>query len=112
MVTEIIEPMTCGIKDEAYFWQNMSFLVSRLADSEKPFLSQNHAAQVENRVFRVPTHQFIHGSRQFAERLEKSLRPVETEGVIRLENVTAKNFKTFLKLLYPMYVASSTDKHI
>jgi len=61
--------------------------------------------EVEGRLFRVPSYQFFKESPEFSEinKLSTHVRAANDSGSpIRLENVSQSDFRTLLKVLYPL----------
>jgi len=61
--------------------------------------------EVEGRLFRVPSYQFFKESPEFSEinKLSTHVRAADDSGSpIRLENVSQSDFRTLLKVLYPL----------
>ncbi|RXW16406.1 hypothetical protein EST38_g9438 [Candolleomyces aberdarensis] len=83
--------MSTGIKDTIYYWSLVKFVVK---DCE----------------FRVPGYQFIEGSQYFSEKynLNNTSNASAIDHVVVLEDVTAEDFRTFLKLLFPSHTKSAT----
>ena len=59
--------------------------------------------QVEDRLFRVPSYRFLQESPEFSEIYKLSAHPCANGGdPIKLEMVTQKDFRSLLKVLYPL----------
>ncbi|KAF6761105.1 hypothetical protein DFP72DRAFT_31770 [Ephemerocybe angulata] len=99
-VAETTDPAI--VKDAVYFWENVSFLAGGI-------------------LFRVPRHPFIQGSPHFAKELGASANPGfdsgeldceweriqgSAESIVTLEDVGAEDFRTFLKVIFPIHSKS------
>ena len=60
--------------------------------------------QVEDRLFRVPSYQFIKESPEFSEMYKLDIRTYDGNP-IKLEMVTQEDFRSLLKILYPLWVS-------
>jgi len=59
--------------------------------------------EVEDRLFRVPSYQFFKASRMFSTTYKLSARVTADDGdPIKLEMINQKDFRSFLKVLYPL----------
>jgi len=98
-------PCSALQKDNDYFLKDV-FVVFQVCKRTSFILNDLYLIrQAENVLFRVPTHRFINESKIFAE-LFSVAEGADSEGSsecnpIRLQGVRSKDFKNFLKLLYP-----------
>ena len=60
--------------------------------------------QVEDRLFRVPNYRFIEESPEFSEMYKLDIRTYDGNP-IKLEMVTQEDFRSLLKVLYPLWVS-------
>jgi len=93
-------------KDDDYFLKD-EFVVIQVCKRTSFRMNDLHLIrQVENVLFRVPTHRLITGSDFFAKVFSVPQSNADSEGSsesnpIKLRDVCSKDFKSFLKLLYP-----------
>ncbi|KDR75509.1 hypothetical protein GALMADRAFT_268084 [Galerina marginata CBS 339.88] len=61
--------------------------------------------EVEGRLFRVPSHQFFNESPDFVDLYKLSLRGMDSDDPIKLEEIRQDDFRNLLKALYPLSVS-------
>ncbi|KAF6761082.1 hypothetical protein DFP72DRAFT_31366 [Ephemerocybe angulata] len=80
-MTAMTEP--AGEKDDVYYWpDNVTF-------------------SIDGKLFRVSRYQFIVGSEHFS----ATYGLAEDKDIVHLEGITHAQFRTFLKILFPMCVS-------
>jgi hypothetical protein len=96
---------TCqATEDEDYYLYFVTFEVKEKVKSSSEEISNTMIFfQVEDRLFRVPSYQFFDESPEFVEiyKLSTHLRADDGEP-IKLEMVTQEDFRSLLKVLYPL----------
>jgi hypothetical protein len=102
-------PCSALQKDDDYFLKD-DFVVFQVCKRTSFILNDLYLIrQAEHILFRVPTHRFINESKIFAELFSvphSNAEGADSEGSsecnpIRLQGVRSKDFKSFVKLLYP-----------
>lgn len=104
--------------EDDFYWDNACFSVSKGCLSYWSIEHLNLFHQVEQRLFRVPRYHLVAGSEHFAQRYSLLSQPtlgneaMDPKNAVVLEGVTAAEFRTFLKICFPMYVSlpSSTSQ--
>jgi hypothetical protein len=89
-------------KDEDYYLSLVTFEVKgKSQSSSEEFSNTMIPFQVEDRLFRVPSHLFFDESPYFCKIYKLSAHLLADDGdPIKLETVTQKDFRSFLKVLY------------
>ncbi|KAJ3537548.1 hypothetical protein NMY22_g5546 [Coprinellus aureogranulatus] len=90
--TSTIEPV--GKKDEVYYWDD------------------NVTFSVEDVLFRVSRYPFLLGSEHFVTKYGLAVsNGCDSQSAVRLEGVTAADFRVFLKFLFPVHLTSTVSTY-